>query len=96
LTQQKESTDAFRDYFERHRIFLPESLVGAIQRSYAQTSATSIGMLLTGISRAEALQDESQQQEYRRLLEDISEEVKEKIPSLRQDIEKEFRKLLGS
>jgi thymidylate synthase ThyX len=53
-------------------------------------------MLLTGISRAEALQDESQQQEYRRLLEDISEEVKEKIPSLRQDIEKEFRKLLGS
>lgn len=91
-----QSAEAFREHFRRHRIYLPESLVVKISRFCAQTFATSLGMQLTDASRTEALQDESQQGEYRKLWEETSEEVSKRIPSLRQDIEAEFRRLLGS
>jgi hypothetical protein len=91
-----QSIDAFQHYFERHRIHLPESLVEKIERFCAQTLATSIGILATDIGRTSASQHEFIQQEYHRVLDDISQEVMEQIPSLIEDIEKEFRGLLGS
>lgn len=96
LDEARESVEAFEGYFRRHRIYLPESLVEKTERFCAQTRATSIGLLLTHLRGTDASQDESRKQEYETSLKEVSEEVSRKIPSLSQDIETEFRELLGN
>jgi hypothetical protein len=90
-----DSIKAFLSYAERHHIYLPESLTTRILEFSLQCSHTTTTASLANSYQALASIDESQQEDRDEVLEQLLEEVSKEIPSLRENLEKEFRKLLG-
>jgi pyrroloquinoline quinone (PQQ) biosynthesis protein C len=98
LDATEQSTEAFWNYFERHQIYLPQSLTERIGRLYRD----SLRVYATGrqieISQAlmESSDNYSDREQYNQYLEELPRIVEEEIAPLKEDIEREFRRLLGS
>jgi hypothetical protein len=94
------SNEAFREYFERHRIFLPESLAERMEKFYfySAEAVAHIQLRLRHVpSAVSALAGNGFDQEgYNEFLKALSRLLEEEIPSLKKDIEREFRRLLGA
>jgi hypothetical protein len=96
LSATEQSIEAFRGYFEKHRIYLPESLAGKIQEFHRHSTQAEIQIKLADICRMGAPGDLFDEEGYSESVEKLARLADERIPSLKQDIEEEFRKLLGS
>jgi len=95
----KESVDAFWDYFQDHRIYLPESLGKRIEKFHKQSMLAYTKLISADISQelsSLSSNDESYQEEYAKKLAEAARVLADGIPPVKDDIAREFRKLLGS
>jgi hypothetical protein len=92
----EQSVDAFWDYFEEHRIYLPEDLGERIDEFYRRSVSAYLSLGLADIAQELGSSDESDQREYTQNLAEASRILADDISPVRDDIEQEFRRLLGS
>ena len=86
-----ESIDAFSKYFEENRIYLPGNLGSKIEKFRKEAVSIHLDLLLADVS-----QELEEDEEYAQHIESAFKSIADKIPPLRQDIEEEFRKMLGN
>lgn len=86
-----ESIDEFSRYFEENRIYLPGNLGSKIEKFHLEALKTNSELLLANIS-----QELEEDEEYAQRIESASKSIADKISPIRQDIEKEFRRMLGN
>jgi hypothetical protein len=91
-----ESITAFWRYFSRHRLYLPASLIERIELFCEKSVVAEKEAILADYSQPSAANDGFNKEGYDNRLEELSQLIDEEIPALKEDIEKEFRKLLGS
>jgi hypothetical protein len=90
-----ESVEAFWDYFQEHRIYLPKTLGERIEQFYQQSTSAYVNLSLADLSQF-ASDIEPDQEKYReKNLAEASRILADKISPVRDDIEQELRKLLG-
>lgn len=92
----KETIDVFWNYFKEHRIYLPESLGKRIEKFYDQSLLAYVNLCCADISQELSSDDESHQEEYAKDLTEAARILADEISPVREDIEREFRSLLGS
>jgi hypothetical protein len=92
----KETIDAFWDYFQEHRIYLPESLGKKIDEFHRQSMLAYIDLFSATISKELSSDDESYQEKYTKELAEAAGILADGISPVRDDIAREFRGLLGS
>jgi len=78
----RESLIEFGKYFVDHRLYFTESLCGTIEKFRSQSGETWLELLIVNWSQYEKMKS-------------ILDRLAKQIPSLRREIEKEFRKMLG-
>ena len=78
----RESLVEFGKYFVDHRLYFTESLCGTIEKFHSQSGEAWRELLIVNWSQDERMKS-------------ILDRLAKQIPSLRREIEKEFRKMLG-
>jgi hypothetical protein len=91
----EELIGAFWDYCQEHRLYLTKRLGERIEEFHRQSMLAYINLSSADISQELASGDKFHQEEYIQELVEASRILADEISPVRDDIEQEFRKLLG-
>jgi hypothetical protein len=104
IARTAESIRGFWDYFQEHRIYLPEGLGDEIERFYQKALSASRSLRQVDVFHEYTSNDEHSEEDltefYRAYTEgewaELSSILAEEIPPIKDKIERRFRELLGS
>jgi hypothetical protein len=85
----------FQDYFLDNRLYLPETLGGRVEEFHQLSSSAYVTLQIADIAKMSSSNDESYDREYKEEFTEASRIISEEIPPLKEEIELEFRRLLG-
>jgi hypothetical protein len=101
-TITQSSLNEFKIYFEGHRLYFTEGLCGTVEKFHAESLVTLIELLSAETSKMLLSQSPSEspsesrfQEQYTETIRKALDRVEQQVPSLKREIEKEFRKMLG-